>query len=80
MADNWKKLVAETSDKALGLGFLFKLTGVNLWKMKKDHNTEKLDLGEARGRKRGRGRLDLGFQPNRATNATYMRVLETGLQ
>lgn len=79
MAENWKELVTERADKALGLRFLFELTGVNLWKMRKDHNTEKLGLGEACGRKRGGGDLDLGFRPNRATNAPYVRALETGL-
>lgn len=79
MAENWKELVAERADKALGLRFLFELTGVNLWKIRKDHNTEKLGLGEACGRKRGGGDLDLGLQPNRATNALYVRALEAGL-
>lgn len=79
MAEKWKELVAGRADKALGLRLLFELTGVNLWKMRKDHNTEKLGLGEARGGKRGGGDLDLGFRPNRAANAPYTSVLETGL-
>lgn len=41
MAESWKELVAEIADKALSLRFLFELTGVNLQKMGKDHNTEK---------------------------------------
>lgn len=41
MAESWKELVAGIADKALSLRFLFELTGVNLQKMGKDHNTEK---------------------------------------
>lgn len=45
MAENWKEPVVEIAGKALGLRFLFELTGVNLWKMWKDHNTEKQAWG-----------------------------------
>lgn len=50
----WQEPGAETTGKALGLRFLFELTGVNLQKMGKDHNTEKLGLEEACGGKRSR--------------------------
>lgn len=41
VAENCKKLVAETASQALGLRVLFELTGVHLQKMGKDHNPEK---------------------------------------
>lgn len=47
--------------------------------MRKDHNTEKLGLGEARGGRKGGGDLDAGFWPNGAANAPYVSVPETGL-
>lgn len=71
MEEDWKELGAETTGKALGLRFLFKLTGVNLWKMGKHHNPEKLGLGEACGGKRGVKTWNLGFRPSRDTSATY---------
>ena len=39
--------------------------------MRKDHNTEKLSLGEACGGKRGGKTWILGFRPSRASRATY---------
>lgn len=63
MAETRKEVGAEATGQALSLRFLFELIGVNLQNMGKDHNTEKLGLGEACGGKRGGKTWNLGLGP-----------------
>lgn len=75
MAENWKELVLEIAGEALGLRFLSDLTGVNLRKTGKDHNTEKQAWGRPEV-----GRVSSWASGQAEPLVLLTRVLETGLE